>query len=275
MGLASSSQGVPKGKSLLASKISTAEKTGILNISDSGIKPSSKVWTQLPLQKLKTLDVSGNPALRTLPPEIAAMSQIKVLHISRCRLVQLYDISTLTKLSVLNLNHNELSVDGLIPMGMPPQLRKLNLCSNQLATIPDAFLAGVVNLVELDLSCNRLQRTEGLGVLVSLIELKLDDNSITELSLDISLCTKLKHISLRNNKISGKNSTGEQQSIPEQVFTNTQLDEILLSGNLMLSKKMLLRFDGIDSFVERRKKSKDRNLAGGVVDDLSIFGGLE
>ena len=59
------------------------------------------------------------------------------------------------------------------------------------------------------------------------------------------------------------------------MFTNTQLDEILLSGNLMLSKKMLLRFDGIDSFVERRKKSKDRNLAGGVVDDLSIFGGLE
>ncbi len=274
MGISSSSQNVPKGKALVASKLSIAEKTGSLNLSDSDIKATSKTWGNLPVQKLKTLDMSGNN-VKTLPPEIAQMAQLKILHASRCHLNRVFDINTLPKLTTLNLSINELNETSLVPMGLPPQLRSLNLSENHFTMIPDSCLAGVLNLTELNLSFNQLESIHGLGVLVSLIELKLDNNNITEISADLSLCQKLKHISVSNNKISGKNSIGEQ-SIPSGIFIDTQLDELILNGNSMLSKKMIYDFEGIDIFIERRRKSKDRNIIGGAAaDDLDIFGGLE
>jgi len=83
MGGSSSKGSVAKGKSVVAAKLSTAERTGVLSLSDQDLKASSNVWDKLTTQglveKLKTLDISGN-ILKSLPAEVHAMTQLKVLH---------------------------------------------------------------------------------------------------------------------------------------------------------------------------------------------------
>ena len=66
-----------------------------------------------------------------------------------------------------------------------------------------------------------------------------------------------------------------EQSIPKAIFEETSLNRIDLSGNQMISKSIVMGFEGIDDFIERRKKTLDRNLAGGAVVDNTLFGGLD
>jgi len=264
-----------KGKQVLASKLATADKTGILNIADQDLKASSPVWDKLQTQglvaKLKTLDISGN-TLKYLPAEILSMMLLKVLHASRCNIQRTYDMTTLGRLVTLCLDNNDLEANCLAQL--PGQLQRLNLSYNHFVTIPHEGFIGLLNLTELNLSHNRLTTTEGLGVLVSLIVLNLNNNDIPEVSEDVALCARLKNLSLKANKLSGKARDG-RQSIPALLFTMTQLDELVLSGNVMLNRTMVWAFEGVDSFVERRRMSRDRNLTGGAAqDNLNIFGDL-
>jgi hypothetical protein len=47
------------------------------------------------------------------------------------------------------------------------------------------------------------------------------------------------------------------------LFTNTNLDDLNLEGNTKLTKAHVLSMNGIDAFMERRRKSKDKNFKGG------------
>ena len=61
-----------------------------------------------------------------------------------------------------------------------------------------------------------------------------------------------------------KSTTKEgEQSIPKSIFEDTDLTVIDLSGNQMISKSIVMGFEGVSDFIERRKKSLDKNLAGG------------
>jgi Leucine-rich repeat (LRR) protein len=264
-----------KGKHVLATKLATAEKTGILNLADQDLKASSPVWDKIQSQglveRIKTLDISGN-TLKYLPAEILSMLILKVLHASRCNIQRTYDMTSMGRLVTLSLDGNDLEANMLAQL--PMQLQRLNLSSNHFLTIPNEGFAGLVNLRELNLSNNRLNSTVGIGILVALIDLNLDNNNISEVSEDLSSCVVLKHLSLKSNKLSGKAADG-RQSIPSRIFTDTLLDEIVLSGNAMLSRAMVWAFDGVDVFVARRKQNRDRNLAGGAgAQDLNIFGDL-
>jgi Leucine-rich repeat (LRR) protein len=270
-----SSSKSPKGKSVIAGKLATAEKTGVLNLADQDLKASSQVWDKLQslglVDKLKTLDISGN-TLKYLPADILHMLQLKVLHAARCNIQRTYDMGVLTRLHTLSLNDNDLEADCLAQL--PTQLQRLNLRNNHMVVIPQAGLVGLLNLTELNLSGNRLISCAGLGVLMSLVDLNLDGNSLSEISPDLALCSQLKHLSIKNNRLSGKAEDGSQ-SIPAVLFTHTLLDELLLPGNAMLSRAMVYSFEGVAAFVERRKRSRDRNLAGGAAGaEENIFGDL-
>ena len=266
----------PKGKSVIASKLSTAEKTGVLNLADQDLKASSQVWDKLQtlglVDKLKTVDISGN-TLKYLPADILNMHHLKVLHAARCNIQRTYDMAILGRLVTLNLNDNDLEADCLAQL--PVQLQRLNLSNNHLMVIPQAGLAGLGNLHELNLSGNRLISTVGIGNLTALVDLNLDNNNLSEIAVDMALCVRLKHVSLKNNKLSGKSEDGTAQSIPAPIFTDTLLDELVLTGNTMLSRAMVWNFEGVEVFVERRKRIKDRNLAGGAsIDSQNVFGEL-
>ena len=277
MGTSSSSQSAPKSRKAIDAKLNTAEKTAVLSLKDLDLKASSSVWGKIATMglgaKLKTLDISGN-TLKTLPPEIYEMENLKVLHCSRCNVQYTHDMTGLVRLQNVDMDNNDLESNVLA--ALPGSLTKLNLCNNHLAKIPTVSFVELVNLKELNLSGNRLASLEGIGVLVSLIDLNLDDNKLQELSVDMAMCLALQHISLKNNLLSARSITREgEQSIPAIVLQETQLSSIDLSGNKMLSKSIVMDFDGIGDFIERRKRKLDKNLAGGAVMDSTLFGSLE
>lgn len=274
MGQSSSIASPPKGKKVLLQKLSSADKTGVLNLVDQDLKPNSSVWQKISLDgllpKLKSLDISGN-AIKSLPGEISMMANLKSLHAARCSLQRTHDISPLIKLVQINIDSNDLEADVLAPL--PMNLTKLSIANNHFKAIPPT-LGSLIHVVELNLSGNRIESTNGLGMLLALVDLNLDCNMLAEVSEDLCLLLNLRHISLKSNRL-GKNAISrEGQSIPEGVFTQTSLDSIDLSQNPAMTRAIAMDFQGVDLFLERRKKIKDRAFHGGAIMDVSLFGNI-
>lgn len=218
---------------------------------------------------MKTIDISGN-AVKALPVEIYSMIQLRILHGSRCSIQRVSNLSLLDRLTQLDLDKNDLEVDVLGPL--PPSLLRLNLSNNHFSGLPPA-LNNLVNLTELNLSGNRIESIAGVGILVALQVLTLDSNQIGEIPEDAAKLVRLKQVSLKNNRM-GKMSISnpEKQSIPASFFSLTQVDTINLTGNNNLNKSDVLGFIGIDVFIERRRKSKEKSLQGGAMTDFELFG---
>lgn len=269
---ASPGASTPKGRKVINSKIENATKTGVLNLADQDLKPNSSVWAKLLNDnlhvKLKTLDISGNP-IKAFPVEIYNMVNLKTLTASRCSMQRTADMTSLARLTQLTLDNNDLEEQVIAPL--PPTLLKLNISYNHLSVWPPN-LSFLLNLEELNLSNNRLHSINGIEALFQLVTLILDENVLTEITCDFSPLTKLKRISLKGNALQAKcQSNPNIQSIPKELFTHTSVDHIDLERN-HLTKHDILAMEGVEVFIERRKKLKDKTMQGGAITDLSLFG---
>jgi leucine-rich repeat protein SHOC2 len=207
--------------------------------------------------------------MKVLPIEIYLFLQLKTLIASKCAIHRLYDIGFLDKMVTLKLDSNHLESDML--GSLPASLKSVSIACNHFVTIPIAIYE-LPGLVQLNLSGNRLENLLGIGQLVCLVELNLDDNNITELPEEICNLTKLRAISLKRNKIAKTALNSTNQSIPEKFFTDTSIDNINLQGNIELKQSEVLKFIGIEVFLQRRKLIKDKTLFGGALTDSSLFG---
>jgi len=107
-----------------------------------------------------------------------------------------------------------------------------------------------------------------------LTELNLDQNLITSLPKQIGNLKKLKSLSLQHNKIVGQStaySTQNPQPLPAELFTQTPIIDLNLTGNKM-NNTQLNEFTGFDTFLERRQKLKSKNIYGGALTDLGVCG---
>mmetsp|Transcript_238 Transcript_238/g.487 ORF Transcript_238/g.487 Transcript_238/m.487 type:complete len:277 (+) Transcript_238:120-950(+) len=274
MGTASSSGKGPApqtGKETIKKKIASAHKTGVLNLADQRLKSNSSSWALLTADalapKLKTLDISGNQ-LKALPVEIYLLSNLKSLFASNCSIQYTNDLSGLEKLTNLKLDHNDLEVDKIA--ALPASLLMLNLSSNHLSGVP-SILHTALLLTKLDISYNRLESLVGIECLLNLTELNCDDNLLAELPESMGLMVKLRHLTAKRNKLSKRALTHLGQSIPPSLLANTALDNLELTGN-PIRKEEVLHFEGVESFLVRRKATKDKNFAGGGLVEVSIFG---
>jgi len=217
--------------------------------------------------KIKTLDISEN-MLKTLPNEVIAMTNLKTLVVSRCSLQRLPNMQALDKITNLTLDNNDLEANGVGIL--PLSITKINISFNHLQTFP-ITLGNLTELVELDLCNNRLDTIVGIGNLINLVVLLLDDNNLTEITNEFGTLIKLKKLSVKRNKLEQK-SKSDDQSISADLFTNTNLDDLNLEGNIKLTKNHVLNMTGVDAFMERRKKTKDKSFKGGALTDHSLFG---
>jgi Leucine-rich repeat (LRR) protein len=244
---------------------------GSLNVSSQNLKLSSKFWSELLIDelnlKIKILDISENN-LKTLPVEIYSMLNIKTIHSRKCILQKISNLDHLIKLTQIDFENNDLEAGSLSIL--PSSLKILNLSSNHFITIPPAF-ENLINLIDINMSCNRITSTNGIGLLISLTTINLDDNNLEEISDDIENCTQLIRLSLKRNNLSFKSKLKPDiQSLPEGLFNMTPLDTLSLDGNNLLLKEDLLKMKGIDNLLERRKKLKDKNM--GTMSNHSLFG---
>lgn len=204
-------------------------------------------------------------------------------------------ISSLTKLTSLSIGHNRLGMtasqlseegskkkkqlkkkvmksenDIQFPDFPSNSLKQLKLPHNEFTKIPKSLSSSMFkNLELLDLSGNLLlSLPEDFGTrFPKLIELNLDSNALSKIPESLGdSCPKLKTLSLRNNGIS------PDQGIPQSIFVKTQLIDLNLEGNPNLTRGELYKWEGFDEFLERRKKTKSKNLYGGAMTDMSLCG---
>jgi len=179
-------------------------------------------------------------------------------------------MSLLTRLQQINLDKNDLESDVI--GDLPISLKYVNLSVNHFSTFPTA-LHTLVNLTELNFSGNRLKSVEGVEHLVSIVSLNLDDNLLTEVIADFSTLRFLKLLSLQRNLLQPRcECNPSKQSFSEELFTKTSLDHLNLTGNIRLRKADVLKMSGIESFLERRRRQKDKALQQGALTDHSLFG---
>jgi hypothetical protein len=273
MGLSSSKQkDTPSGASVVAKKIETSAKTGVLNLAGQGLNSGAKTWTALSHEamvgKIRSVDVCNNP-LKTLPVEIYGLVGMKTLKASNCKLHTLYDLTSCIKLASLKLDCNELAAEAV--GALPVSIGTCNLSNNRFDRLPPALLT-LTMLIELELSGNRICSLEGIGELVALQALSLDDNCLVEIGVELSLLVRLRRLSLKNNRIGLHAVSFQGQSIAAEVFQLTSLDSIDLSGNTSLRNVDVFKFEGVEGYLERRKQVQDKALSGGALSDQSLFG---
>ena len=202
--------------------------------------------------RVTRLDLSSNWLSGTIPPELAGLTNLKVLYLhanelsgaipaelgALPQLQQLFlgsnklsgtippELGGLTRLRLLLLGGNELS--GTIPaeLGTLPQLQQLALYSNRLSgTIPPE-LGGLTNLQDLFLHSNQLSGAipPQLVGLTNLQSLFLDSNQLSgAIPPELAGLTNLQRLNLGYNDLSG--------AIPAELGLLPQLQELSLHSN--------------------------------------------
>lgn len=224
----------------LKKHIETAEKTGALSFSDQKIEKFPPELTKV-VGNLRTLDLSGN-RIKTLPENIGAFKMLKTLTMTKNQLEGLpHDMGKLVKLENLNLGFNLLAT---IPstLSQLKNLKEVHLSHNRLKSFPPALL-GLKQLNLVDLSSNSITALpQGIHKLEA-TELVMNQNQISVIHEDISLCPRLRTLRLEENCLT-------LQAIPTPLLKASQVSLLVLDGNLFDIKKAD-EMEGWGDYMER------------------------
>eukprot|EP01084_Bolivina_argentea_P011526 21544_1 len=292
---------IKTGSKITAQKIAMAERTHVLSLGKHHLSQVPKKI--LELSGLRNLVLSHN-SLKVLPPELGTqLPSLRILRVDANKLKELPDFSGSSSLTELSTAENHLTGVSCIK-GLPTTLTTLCLSDNkslvitfalfkefnsydsspsievQHGGVPDAvFSDSLINLVTLVLdNCGICGLLPPLTGLPKLSDISLDGNCINGIGSNIRLVPTLKRLSLQGCAIEAERKWEEEEngklmhaSLSPELFTETSLCVLELAGN-PLSKKGLLKMRGFDEFLERRKKNKDKVLAGGAIINHSLCG---
>lgn len=154
------------------------------------------------VEAVRTLDVSFNPGLRTLPPEICTLAEsLTTLNLRGCGLSTLpSELGICIALKSLDVSQNIL---GALPESILtlPDLVSLNASENQLTHLPGGW-GGLSNLELLYLQGNALvSLPDDLGNAARLLELNVSNNRLKQghLPHSLSRCSRLATLNASNN----------------------------------------------------------------------------
>lgn len=228
------------GNSSIKQHLDTAQKTGVLKVSQKGLKEFPPGLTQLD-NVLRTLDISDNKFV-ILPNEISRFMQLKHLNLNRNKLMKLPDcIGALTKLETLSICHNNLST---LPRTLSNliNLKKVYLSDNHIKDFPIMF-CGLKHLDILDLSNNEISCIPSEIAGLNVTELNLNQNQISEITAEIANCPRLKTLRLEENCL-------QLSAIHPDILQSSFVSNLALEGNLFETKE-LADVPGYDAYMDR------------------------
>lgn len=121
-------------------------------------------------------------------------------------------------------------------MGALSRLRNLNASHNQIISFP-SFVCQLATLDYLDLSHNKIESLPTLENL-KVVELNLNQNSLTELPISLAQCSRLKVLRVEHNKLS-------LNGVPTALLTDSKISLLTIEGN-NFSVKEIEEMEGYD-----------------------------
>jgi len=159
--------------------------------------------------------------LRTFPNDLRELTNLKELHMWNNSLGHFPNVSKLTKLEVLDLSGNKISVMSAVLADLV-RLTTLNLSHNTLRAM-DPSVGRLANLTKLNLSNNNLSHlTPAVGKLQSLKLLMLQENELQELPQEITAIASLEMLFVQNNSL---------QKLPDGFDNLKHIEKINLNSN--------------------------------------------
>ncbi|XP_058594024.1 leucine-rich repeat-containing protein 57 isoform X1 [Neofelis nebulosa] len=224
------------GNSALRAHVETAQKTGVFQLKDRGLTEFPSELQKL-TSNLRTIDLSNNK-IESLPPMIIGkFTLLKSLSLNNNKLTVLPDeLCNLKKLEMLSLNNNHLR-ELPSTFGQLSALKTLSLSGNQLRALPPQ-LCSLRHLDVVDLSKNQIRSIPDTVGELQVIELNLNQNQISQISVKISCCPRLKVLRLEENCL-------ELSMLPQSILSDSQICLLAVEGNLFEIKK-LRELEGYD-----------------------------
>ncbi|XP_075049492.1 leucine-rich repeat-containing protein 57 isoform X2 [Mixophyes fleayi] len=216
------------GNSALKAHLETAQKTGVFQLTDKGLIEFPEELQRMS-PNLRTIDLSSNK-IEGLPPSVGKFSVLKSLSLNHNRLSRLPDeLCKLKKLETLHLSSNHIS---RLPadFGQLSALKTLNLSGNQLRAIPTQ-LCSLRHLDVVDLSKNKIQAVPDEVAGMQSIEINLNQNQISQISVQVSRCPRLKVLRLEENCL-------ELSTLPPSILRDSQISLLAVEGNLFEIKQL-------------------------------------
>lgn len=228
------------GNSALKAHLETAQKTGVFQLTEKGLAEFPEDLQRLG-GNLRTINLSSNK-IEVLPPWMGKFSVLKSLTLNHNRLTRLPDeLSKLKKLETLHLGGNQI-MHLPADFGQLSTLKTLNLSGNQLRAIPPQ-LCTLRHLDVVDLSKNKIQAIPDAVANVQAIEINLNQNQISQISVQISHCPRLKVLRLEENCL-------ELSMLPQSILGDSQISLLAVEGNLFEIKN-LRDLEGYEKYMER------------------------
>ncbi|XP_073204736.1 leucine-rich repeat-containing protein 57 isoform X3 [Lepidochelys kempii] len=223
------------GNSALKAHLETAQKTGVFQLTGKGLSEFPEDLQKL-ASNLRTIDLSNNK-IEILPPLMGKFSVLKSLALNNNKLAALpEELCKLKKLETLHVNGNHLTQ---LPatFGQLLALKTLSLSGNKLRTVPTQ-LCSLHHLDVVDLSRNQIQSVPDTVGDLQAIELNLNQNQISQISVQISHCPRLKVLRLEENCL-------DLSMLPQSILSDSQISLLAVEGNLFEIKK-LRELEGYD-----------------------------
>lgn len=235
------------GNSALKAHLETAQKTGVFQLTGKGLLEFPEDLQRL-TSNLRTIDLSDNK-IESLPQMMGAFSALKNLNLNHNKLSVLpAELCKLKKLETFHLNNNRLT---RLPadFGQLSALKTLSLSGNQFRTVP-VQLCSLRQLTVVDLSKNKIQSVPDDVAGLQAIELNLNQNQISQISVQISYCPRLKVLRLEENCL-------ELSMLPASILSDSQISLLAVEGNLFEIKN-LRDLNGYDKYMERFTATKKK-----------------
>lgn len=255
------SVGAPATAALSTARQTGWSKTGLVSLRDGALAAvPPEVWTVGAAARV--LDLSGNPLLASLGPELAGLCSLTRLSAAGCSLavVAWPELTQLRSLTHLALPRNRLA--ELPPsVGQLTQLQQLDVSGNPLLTaLPP--LSGLRALQLLDASGCALAAVPPMPA--SLAELRVERNPIAALPAHLGDCALLAVLLASHCCIAAR-------GVPPALLRAPSLHTLLLADNPVSAEQLRL-IVGFGEYEARRVAKAGRALAAGVGGASAAFG---
>lgn len=164
---------------------------------------------------LTYLDLTYNPKLKTLPPDLYKLTRLLSLFIGECQIEDLSPVGGCTSLVTLHAFSNH-AIEDISPLTSLQNLQTLNLDENLISNLSP--LRECMSLVVLHVSTNRIKSIPEM----ELIELYADDNKIQDISV------------FRDNKTLEVLSVSRNLIRDVSPLKDSEIMHLWLSGNTLI-----------------------------------------